>query len=134
MKEDINIKDRKKPTDHRQGKFIRLVDAIQRFTEMQHDDDFWLFDKGDKFDEGHINPKTLDEIQDIMRELRLFDITDIGNLYLTSGGRIVLDNGHGELFDKSDTVLFTIDELMSGMSYQNFTKKLQSSIKEHEGK
>jgi len=120
------LKDRKKPTDHRQGKLVNLLDLVQRFSEIYHDDDYWLFDKNDRFDDGRINPKHLREIDDMMRELRAFDITEIGNLYLTSGGRVVLDRGYGEYFNKSDKVIFTLEELKSGMSYETFKKKIDS--------
>ena len=121
----MNLKDRKKPTEHRQGTLIKLVDTIQRFTEIQHEDEFWMFDKEDRFDEGHMNPKYVDEIQDIMRELQLFDITEIGDLYLTSGDRIVLDQGYGESFGTGDQVIFTLKELTAGMDYEFFMKKLK---------
>jgi hypothetical protein len=122
MGENHNLKNRKKPTDHRQGNLIKIIDLIQRFEEIQHEKDFWQFEE--QYDDGHINPKYLDELQDMMRELRLFDITEIGNLYLTSGGRIVLDKGWGEYFGEGDTVIFTLEELISGMPYDKFIKKL----------
>ena len=122
------LKDRKKPTEHRQGTLIRLVDAIQRFTEIQHEDDFWLFDKDDRFDEGKMNPKYVNEIQDLMKEIRQFDIIEYGNLYLTSGGRIVLDKGYGEYFDDSDKVIFTLDELTRGTSAKQFLNKIEEII------
>ncbi len=65
----------------------------------------------------------------MMRELRSFDVTEIGNLYLTSGGRVVLDRGYGEYFNKSDKVIFTLEELMSGMPYEKFMIELHKKIK-----
>ena len=56
MDKNHNLKDRKKPTDYRQGKLVKLVDLMQRFSNMHHDKEYWIFDKNDKFDEGHINP------------------------------------------------------------------------------
>lgn len=126
MNEDINITPRKKPTDHRQGKLVRLVDAIQRLNEIHHEDEYIIYEGTDKF---HYNQKYADEIDDITRELNLFDITDIGNLYLTSGGRIVLDQGWGEYFNESDKVIFTLKELTNGMSYENFLKRIKEAKK-----
>jgi len=122
------LKDRKKPTSHRQGNLVKLVDAIQRLTEIQHEDDFWLF--GCQFDEGHMNPKYADELHDIMRELRLFDITEIGNLYLTSGGRVVLDRGWGESFNERDGVIYTLEELTSGIPLNKFIDRI-NKLKVH---
>jgi len=122
MNETINIKRRKTPTARREGKLVRLVDTIQRLTNIKYEKDYWIF--GDQHDDGRINPKYLAEIQEIHNELRTFDITDIGHLYLTSGGRIVLDKGYGESFDDSDTVLFTLDELITGMSAEDFISKV----------
>ena len=117
------LKHRKKPTEHRQGTLIRLVDTIQRFAEIQHENDFWLFDK------GKMNPKYVDEIQDLMKELRQFDIVEYGNLYLTSGGRIVLDKGYGEYFGDSDKVIYTLDELTRGIHAKQFLKKISEYVK-----
>lgn len=125
MEVNPNLKDRKKPTDHREGNLIKLIDLIQRFAEMRHEEDFWLFNEKDRYDDGKINSKYMDEIQDMMKEIRIFDITEIGNLYLTSGGRVVLDKGWGEYFDKSDRVIFTLDELTSGMLFKKFVKRLK---------
>jgi len=125
MGDNHNLKDRKKPIDHRQGNLVKIVDLIQRFAEIQHEKDFWKFDPDNHFDDGEINPKYMDELQDMMREMRLFDITEIGNLYLTSGGRIVLDKGWGEYFNDGDKVVFTLEELVSGMPYDVFLKRLE---------
>ena len=114
------LKDRKKPTDHRQGKLVKLLDLIQRFSNIHHDKNYWQTDKDNRFDEGHINPEHQIELDDMMRELRAFDVTEIGNLYLTSGGRIVLDKGYGEYFGKSDKVIFTLKELTAGMNAKRF--------------
>jgi len=125
MMEDPNIKDRKKPTDHRQGKLIRLVDAIQRLTNIPHEEDYLVTDDGA---EGgcSVNQKYQDEIDSILRELRLFDNSDFGNLYLTSGGRVVLDRGWGEYFNESDTAIFTLQEITSGIPYDRFMEKMKS--------
>jgi len=112
------LKTRKKPTDHRQGQLVKLLDLMQRFSTIQHEKDF--FDSTVE----QVNPKYQEEIEDMMRELRNFDITEIGNLYLTSGGRMVLDKGYGEYFNKNDKVIFTLKELTSGMRYEDFMDKL----------
>lgn len=125
MLEDGRLKDRKKPTDHRQGKLVKLVDCIQRLTAIQHEDNFWIFKEKDPSDAGHMNPKYADELQDIMRELLLFDSTEIGDLYLTSGGRVVLDKGSGEYFNEADTVIYTRNEITKGIPYEVFIRKIQ---------
>jgi hypothetical protein len=122
------LKDRKKPTDHRQGNLVKLVDAIQRLTSIRHEEDFIIFD-GDMASSGHVNQKYQDEIEDIITELNMFDITEIGNLYLTRGGRVVLDKGWGEYFNKGDKVLFTLDELKHGMPLKTFVERFKERIK-----
>jgi len=113
------LKDRKKPKEYRDGKLTKLLDLVQRFSTMKHDEDFI------NIEEECISFKCQGELIDMMRELRDFDITEIGDLYLTSGGRIVLDQGYGESFGKEDTVIFTLKELKSGMSYKAFKEKIE---------
>lgn len=127
------MKTRKDVKEYRSGNLVDLVDAIQRFTDIQHEKDFWLFGKS-MHDEGAMNPKYQDELHDIMGELQLFDITKIGNLYLTSGGRIVLDKGWGEYFGDGDTTIFTLDELTSGMNVKSFFKKVKETIDDRRGR
>jgi len=110
------LKDRKAPREHRQGNLVNLLDLIQRFAEMQYDKDF--------FQDDQISDKHQTELNRMMRELRQFDITEIGDLYLTSGGRIVLDRGWGEHFDKSDRKIFTLKELTTGMTLDQFKKTI----------
>lgn len=112
---------RKKPTDHREGTLIQLVDSIQRLTMIPHEDDYLVEDEG----VCCINQRYQDEIDKITRDLRLFDITKLGDLYLTSGGRVVLDKGWGEYFNDSDKVIFTLDELTSGMAYKTFMERMK---------
>lgn len=121
------LKNRKKPTEHRQGTLIRLVDAIQRFTEIQHEKDFWLFDEHKRFS-GKMNPKYIDEIQNLMNEIGDFDIVKYGNLYLTSGDRVVLDKGYGEYFGDSDKIIYTLDELTQGIPAKQFLKKISKYV------
>jgi len=115
---------RKKPTDHRQGTLVRLVDAIQRLIDIQHEEAFIVYKQDVHLDMGHMNPKYEDEIEDIMRELLLFDVIEIGDLYLTCGGRVVLDKGCGEYFNETDKVLYTQKELTAGIPYEDFVDKL----------
>ena len=88
----------KKPKEHRQGTLIDLVDAIQKLIDIQYDDNI-LIDKGASFE---YNPKVVDKMVDELKKLRMFDITKIGDMYLTSGDRIVLDKGYGEYFTDND--------------------------------
>lgn len=113
------LKNRKKPTEHRQGKLVKLLDLIQRFSNMYHDDNYYDIEK------EQIAKEHQDELDDMMRELRAFDITEIGDLYLTSGGRVVLDRGWGESFGKGDKTIFTLEELTDGMPYEFFMEKLK---------
>jgi len=116
------MKDRKKPTEHRQGNLVKLLDLMQRFSEMQYDTDFFT-------GEFNISEKHKNEIKDMMLEIRKFDIKTIGDLYFTSGGRVVLDKGYGEYFGESDKVIFTLNELISGMNSDKFIKRLNEVIK-----
>jgi hypothetical protein len=117
------LEDRKKPTDHRQGVLVKILDLVQRFSVMYHEDDFY------DIEEGQINKKYQEELEDMMRELRKFDVTEIGNLYLTSGGRIVLDKGYGEYFTDGDKVIFTLNQLTSGMPCKKFKKRIDEFVK-----
>ena len=115
------LKDRKKPTEHREGKLVNLVDLLQRLTSIRFEEGYYVVDGDGDF---HYNQKYADEVDSILKELHDFDITEIGNLYLTSGGRVVLDKGYGECFNDSDTVIFTLDELKCGMNYDTFKKRI----------
>jgi hypothetical protein len=104
-------------TKHRDGTLIAFVDLIHEITDITHGDGQDLKDdvKADKFNE-------------ITGKIRSFDITTIGDLYLTSGGRIVLDKGYGEYFDAGDKKLFTLKELKSGVSPKEFRDKLDALL------
>ena len=118
------LKRRKEPTEHRQGNLVKILDLMQRFSNMHHDEDFFDVEK------EQVSSKHQNEIDDMMRELRNFDITEIGSLYLTSGGRVVLDKGYGEYFNtRGDKVIFTLDELTSGMPLKKFIDKIQKKAK-----
>ena len=117
------LKNRKKPTEHRQGTLIKLVDAIQELIELRYGEKLYInIDK--EGDDLIPNPEVFDKILEVTKELRCFDITTIGNLYLTSGGRVVLDKGYGEYFNEGDKTIFTLDELKSGIEYNKFKKRL----------
>lgn len=119
------LKDRKKPTEHRQGNLVKILDLIQRFSRMSHEKEFY------DVESEQINKKYQDELEDMMRELHGFDITTIGNLYLTSGGRVVLDKGYGEYFNDGDMVIFTLKQLKSGMPYKEFKERIDE-LKAHQ--
>lgn len=53
--------------------------------------------------------------------------TGTGILYLTAGGRMVIDCGWGEYFDKAygDRAICTLDELRQGFKKEEFIKKLR---------
>ena len=112
------LKDRKKPTEHRQGNIIKIADFIQRFAEMRHEKDFYD-------DECNITHKYQDELDKMMKEMRLFDIYEIGDLYLTVSGRVVLDKGWGEYFTEGDKKIFSLKELTSGMNYDIFMERIK---------
>ena len=50
-----------------------------------------------------------------------------GTLYLTSGGRIVIDCGWGEYFNTGDTPICTLDELRLGFYPEQFIKLLRKA-------
>ncbi len=114
----------KKPNDHRQGKLIRLVDNIQALLELRHKKDFVISDGGEDF---RYNPEIIEEMLKFMDSLRNFDITELGNLYLTSGGRVVIDKGYGEYFNGGDKVICTLDELETGIELRKFLSLLGAS-------
>lgn len=64
-----------------------------------------------------------------IQELHEWNITQIGDLYWTSGGRIVLDKGYGEYFNEGDKKLFTLEELTVGMDADKFLARLEESKK-----
>jgi hypothetical protein len=92
--------------NHRQGTMIAMIDLIQ---EM-------------------INTEDEDRMLELKHEIRKFDVTTIGDLYLTTGGRIVLDKGYGEYFTKGDKKIFTLQELTSGMKYGVFMNILFQAV------
>lgn len=117
------FKIRKKPTERREGILIQLVDTIQELINLRYSGDLYIAtDKGG--DNLIPNPEFLNNILEAIEELRSFDITTIGNLYLTSGGIVVLDKGYGEYFNESDKLIFTLDSLKLGIKYDKFMKRL----------
>lgn len=117
--ENMSLINRLKPTDHRQGQLQKFVDAVQALINLQYE----------KFtDENGIQLKGVKTFEErsieILQELRQWDVTEIGNLYLTSGGRVVLDKGYGEYFNKGDLTIFTLEELKHGIPFDAFLKRV----------
>ena len=110
----ITLKQRKKPTEYRGGTIIKIIDLIHEMVEVtSHTDEL-----------GYVKDKN--KLSELTKEIRCFDITTIGDLYLTSGGRVVLDKGYGEYFTKGDEKIFTLEELTKGINYDEFIEKIKS--------
>lgn len=107
----------KKPSEHRQGQMVRLIDHIHALMELRH----------------HNDPVVIEEMFGILEKLWMFDITNHGDLYLTSGGRVVLDKGYGEYFNEYDHKLCTLDELGRGLRLEEFQRRLEAAIKTRDG-
>ena len=105
----MNVKP-KTQTKHRQGTLVAFTDMIHELTDL-----FYGSEKDLTEEERE------DEVRKITRKIRLFDITTIGDLYLTSGGRIVLDKGYGEYFGKEE-FLCSLKDLTNGIKLENFKK------------
>lgn len=116
MKEDGSLKRRKKPRERRQGKLTRLADLLHELGKKKGK---ILTDEEEK-----------EETDRLLRELRAFDITEIGGLYLTPKKRIVLDKGYGEYFSDADIELFTKQELTQGINIDKFEERLEEAKKE----
>jgi len=126
------LKRRLKPNSNRYGVIQQFMDAMQQLIMLQYEKDLFLHPPdGDDFDymSPQYNPEVVDKMMDILKELRGFDITEIGPLYLTSGGRIVLDHGYGEHFMDGDTLLYSRAELRQGMNPYDLIKKIQDELK-----
>ena len=78
-------------TEHREGTLIAFVDLIHELTDLEYGKDKEL-PEDDR----------IEKCSKILRKIRSFDITTIGDLYLTNGGRIVLDKGYGEYFGEGE--------------------------------
>ncbi len=141
--EDGNLKTRQKCTAHRQGVMIKFFDTIQALINIKQDNKLIKFKKPhDPNDMGSYNHEVIDKMFNILDELKMFDITEIGDLYFTSGGRIVIDRGYGEYFNSGDTKIMEKHELMSGIEYDSFLQKIillkhknvvDFFLKEHKG-
>lgn len=116
-------KEKMTPTSHRQGVLVDLVDTFHALMETRHDEN--LMEKTADFSEIKYNTEVIEKILGLLHELSIFDITKIGDLYLTSGNRIVLDKGYGEYFNDSDKKMFSLEELKQGIPYDVFLKKIQ---------
>lgn len=122
----------KQPKDHRQGQMVALIDHIQALVALRKHENLHVWRKvGDEpDDEAHeYNPEVVQEMLALMDKLWMFDITNHGDLYLTSGGRVVLDRGYGEYFTGMDRKLCTLGELGQGISMEEFKKRLDEAIK-----
>lgn len=109
------MKLKKHCTGHREGVIVGIADWIEAITHVQYEDKLTEEQKEIKID-------------NLIREMRNFDITRIGDLYLTSGRRVVLDKGYGEYFNESDTKLFTLEQLKSGINIKEFQNKLNDAL------
>ena len=112
------------PTSHRQGTLVDILDKIQSVVALSNSIPLTPINTDMFYNQEH-----MDKIIDKLRDLREFDITTIGDLYLTSGGRVVLDRGYGEYFTKGDIKLFTLEELKNGIPFNEFLKKIKNSDK-----
>lgn len=117
---------RKKPEDSRYGTMIRFIDAVQSLVMLQYDKELLLPQREGDYMSIEYNPKVIAKMLEIMKELRTFDVTTIGDLYLTTGGRIVLDKGCGEYFTKGDRKIYTLKELTTGIQFKDFKDKINS--------
>lgn len=127
----------KKPTEHRQGQMVALIDHIQKLVALRKDEKLHQWKKvGDApDDEVHeYNPEVIEEMLALMDKLWMFDITNHGDLYLTSGGRVVLDRGYGEYFGGADIKICSLAEIGQGLQLQDFKKRLDEAVKRREGK
>ena len=128
--ENFELDCRKKPTEHRQGKIIRFADAIQELINLQYDKNtIRIIGEGANCDFEY-NKEWVEKISKILKELRLFDITEIGDLHYTCSGRVVLDRGYGEYFHSGDTVIFKRNEMFTGVDGKEFLKRIKKLIKE----
>ena len=123
------LKNRHSPKSHRQGQMVKLLDAVQKLIRLSFSDDIVVVDdEAEDVDSFGYNPKVVEEMREICRELRSFDITEYGNLYLTSGGRVVLDKGYGEYFNEADTVICSLEGLSSGFHLDEFRRLLDDAV------
>jgi len=130
------LKNRHSPKSHRQGQMVKLLDAVQKLIRLSFSDNIVIQNDEEEtdIDSFGYNPEVVDEMREICRELRSFDITEYGNLYLTSGGRVVLDKGYGEYFNGGDTVICTLDELSSGFNLDSFKQRLDEAVEKRNKK
>lgn len=131
------LKDRKEPTGHRQGKLVKFVDTIHALTKlMSSEEKLVVADKDDIYGDRYVyNPQLMEKMIEIIREIDSFDKTEHGDLYLTSGGRIVLDKGYGEYFnDSGDTVVLSLEQLGKGVKLEVFKEMIARAEKLREVK
>ena len=118
---DIIKKTKMTPRSHRQGTFIDILDKMNEVINLSNSIKLDSSLDGSEifYDQDHI-----ENLVEKLRDLREIDITTIGDLYLTSGNRVVLDKGYGEYFTGGDSKLFTLEELKHGIPYPEFVKKI----------
>lgn len=117
------LEQRKGVKEYRAGQAQRFLDAVHALVEITNAKGFITFDKEDN---AHYDSQSIEDIIKILYELRRWDIGKVGDLYLTSGGRVVLDKGYGEYFTEGDTKLFAREELHSGIRFDEFMKRLKA--------
>ena len=112
------------PTSHRQGSLVDLLDKIRFIIDFGSSIPVEISnDNSATFNQAYIEKMT-----EKLKELREFDITAIGDLYLTTGGRVVLDRGYGEYFTEKDIKLFTLSALKQGIPKDVFLKILKEKV------
>ena len=121
---DGNLSNRKKPKDNRYGQAQRLVDAVQELIALKSEAYNVADDDDGPYMRTVYNTETMEKMLSILNELRSWDVTKNGSLYLTGGGRVVLDKGYGEYFGDGDTELLGLGQLHSGMQLDKFIKML----------
>lgn len=124
---DGNLERRKDPKDRREThKIQKFVDAIQALIGKRSDLKQYDAEK----DTWEYNDQEIDEVENILDELRSFDITEVGSLYLTPKKRVVLDKGYGEYFTDADIELFSKEELHNGINVEKFEQRLEEAKQE----
>ena len=122
----MGLKRRLKPNDHREGQAQRFLDTVQALIQLKNDKKLFLNNEDGGYMDCVYNSEIIEKMLSILNELRSWDITEVGNLYLTSGGRIVLDKGYGEYFTCNDQTIFTKEQLHRGIKLKEFKEKVKN--------
>lgn len=126
MRSDGSLKQRERGDAPRSGPLPKLFDLIREMHEVSRD----LYDPGD--DQLALDEAKVDDLRTMVEELRCWSITEVGDLYLTSGGCVVLDKGYGEYFTEADEVLFSRDELHTGVPADRFLERVREATEKRE--